>query len=290
MLTSFFSTTKNPQRLALLVLLLTPFFFIEQPIIVGIWSLMGFSLTALLLEFLSLRFGALTRTNGLYWLIAGACFYGGSWAQYDFQVWLETALMASYIGGLLHLSANGSRRDPIFVTAFLGMAVVYVIPHGWMLLLLTPLAMLQWQERDLRKWWLMLLGMGAFTFLFWTVSEIFPWHSSAWAPVPRPLDDWYFTLSILGIGLVVLGLRFGLWPNKWVPAENRRVRTMLWALLLVGVSSLVLDINTPYMWVCTAYLFWVWMPVVIQQIPKKVWADLMLILLLATLLLTPQLL
>ena len=92
------------------------------------------------------------------------------------------------------------------------------------------------------------------------------------------------------MGFVVLGLRFGLWPNKWVPTENRRLRTMLWALLLVGVSSLVLDPYAPHMWVCTAYLFWVWMPVVVQQIPKKGWADLVLILLLATLLLTPQLL
>jgi hypothetical protein len=289
MLTSFFSTTKNSQRLVLLALLLSPVFFINQSIATSIWALLGFFLTALLLEFLSVRFGALSRTNGLYWLLAGACFYGATWTHYNFQLWLETALLASYLGGLLNLSANGSSRDAVFVTSFLSMAVMYVIPYGWLLLLLVPAAMLQWQERDLRKWWLMLVGMGSFTFLFWTFAEVFPWHNITWAPAPRSQADWQTMLILLGAGLLLMALRFGLWPNKWAPTDNRRVRTMLWALGAFGVLALVFDPNATHLWVWVAFPFWLWIPVVLQNISKKWLADLALLLLLVSIWLAPPL-
>lgn len=290
MLTSFFSTTKNPQRLVLLGLLLTPVLFIKQPLWITILALLGFFLTALLLEFLSVRFGASARPNGLYWLLAGACFYGGSWTGFDWQIWLELILLALFIAGLFSLSIDGSLKDVVFATAFLGMAVLYVVSYGWLLLLLTPLAMVQWQERDLRKWWLAIVGMGSFTFLLWTFAEVFPWHRSAWTPTPRPQEDWYFVLTFLGIGVLLVILRFSLWPKKWIPTDNRRLRTMLWAMFLAGLICLTLNPDLPHIWVWIAYPFWLWMSVVFQQISRKWLADLALLLLLVSLILSPLLL
>lgn len=289
MLTSFFSTTKNTQRLVLLAVICLPAFFIDQPLFSSFLSLFGFVSSALLLEFFSVRFRALSRTNGLYWLIASACFYGGSWFALDFQFWLSVGLLSLYLGAILNLSANGVRRDVVFATGFLGLTVVSVIPYGWLMLLLAPFAMLQCQEHNLRKWWLLILGMGSFGFLFWTVTENLPWQDSSWILASRTEEDWYFVLIFLGIGVGLLAFRFVLFSKKDVSIDNRRVSTMLWALLLMGVIGFVLNPNAPHLWMCVAYLFWLRAPSFMMQIHKKWLADLSLLMLLSALLFIPQL-
>jgi|GEM_PF-4498347 len=289
MLTSFFSTTKNTQRLVLLTVLCFPTFFIDQPLFSSFLSLFGFVFSGLLLEFFSVRFGALSRTNGLYWLIAGACFYGGSWFAFDFQLWLSIGLLSLYLGAILNLSANGAQRDVVFAMGFLGVIVVYMIPLGWLMLLLAPFAMFQWQEHNLRKWWLLVLGMGSFTFLFWTVTEIVPWQDSTFALASRTQDDWCFVLILLGIGLGLLVVKLTLFSKKAALVDNRRVSTMLWALLLMGVIGFVLNPNTPHFWLCIAYLFWLRAPSFLLQIQRKWLVDLILLMLLSALLFIPQL-
>jgi len=289
MLTSFFSTTKNTQRLVLLMALCLPVFFIDQPLFSGFLSLFGFVSSSLLLEFFSVRFGALSRTNSLYWLIAGACFYGGGWFAFDLQFWLGIGLLSLYIGAILNLSTNGVRRDVVFATGFLGFIVVYMIPLGWLMLFLAPLAMLQWQEYNLRKWWLLVLGMGSFSFLFWTATEILPWKDSTLALAPRTQDDWRFVLIFLGIGLGLLVVKLTLFSKKAALVDNRRVSTMLWVLLLMAVIGFVLNPNAPHFWLCIAYLFWLRAPSFLLQIQRKWLADLSLLVLLAALLFIPQL-
>jgi len=289
MLTSFFSTTKNTQRLVLLAIICLPIFFIDQPLFSSFLTLFGFVSANLLLEFFSVKFGASSRTNGLYWLIAAACFFGGSWFTLDFQFWLGIGLMTLFLGTTLNLSINGTQRDVVFASGFLGAIVVYVIPHGWLMLFLTPLAMLQWQEYNLRKWWLLVLGMGSFSFLFWTVTQITPWQESSLAVAPRTQDDWRFVLILLGIGLALLVVKFTLFSKKAALVDNRRVSTMLWVLLLMGVIGFVLNPNAPHFWLCIAYLFWLRAPSFLLQIQRKWLADLSLLVLLAALLFIPQL-
>lgn len=289
MLTSFFSRTKNTQRLVLLAVLCLPIFFIDQPLFSSFLSLFGFASSALLLEFLSIRFGASSHANGLYWLIAGACFYGGGWFDYDLHFWLGIGLLTSFLGTTLNLSVNGTQRDVVFASGFLGFIVLYVIPHGWLMFFLAPLAMLQWQEYNLRKWWLLVLGMGSFSFLFWTVTEITPWQESSLAVAPRTQDDWRFVLIFLGIGLGLLVVKLTLFSKKAALVDNRRVSTMLWVLLLMAVIGFVLNPNAPHFWLCIAYLFWLRAPSFLLQIQRKWLADLSLLVLLAALLFIPQL-
>jgi hypothetical protein len=225
----------------------------------------------------------------LYWLIAAACFFGGGWFAFDFQFWLGIGLLTLFLGTTLNLSINGTQRDVVFASGFLGSIVVYVIPHGWLMLFLTPLAMLQWQEYNLRKWWLLVLGMGSFSFLFWTVTQITPWQESSLAVAPRTQDDWRFVLILLGIGLALLVVKFTLFSKKAALVDNRRVSTMLWVLLLMGVIGFVLNPNAPHFWLCIAYLFWLRAPSFLLQIQRKWLADLSLLVLLAALLFIPQL-